>query len=131
MEPVLGGRDDRSVAGSQIGTTYSRNGARPWRTGRLAGLAAGDQVQLLPQWSPSLADGTTGLAEQLGAFQGDAAMEPVLGGRDDAVRADGPVADDGAAMEPVLGGRDDSAASKPPPRNQPAAMEPVLGGRDD
>jgi len=36
-----------------------------------------------------------------------------------------------AAMEPVLGGRDDQDLRDAAPREYPAAMEPVLGGRDD
>jgi len=36
-----------------------------------------------------------------------------------------------AAMEPVLGGRDDLPGSSCLPPAHRAAMEPVLGGRDD
>jgi len=107
MEPVLGGRDDPPLGKPSRALQSCRNGARPWRTGRLAGLAANDAVQLLPQWSPSLADGTTPLRPPALRRAKSAAMEPVLGGRDDPGRnrrRDGPVH---AAMEPVLGGRDD------------------------
>jgi len=43
-----------------------------------------DRVCLVqPQWSPSLADGTTRLPLAVRPQQLRAAMEPVLGGRDD------------------------------------------------
>jgi len=60
MEPVLGGRDDTKPGATPSVSSISRNGARPWRTGRhdRIGHAGGD---------------------------GEAAMEPVLGGRDDNV----------------------------------------------
>jgi len=58
MEPVLGGRDDATL----YTIPQAANG---------------------PQWSPSLADGTTLLwVDEFGAIT-RAAMEPVLGGRDD------------------------------------------------
>jgi len=86
-----------------------------------------------------------------------AAMEPVLGGRDDHRRVDRDGRHRLAAMEPVLGGRDDDYLDYNPSREavgrrngarpwrtgrhrrvgpghgdeQGAAMEPVLGGRDD
>jgi len=40
-------------------------------------------VMTLPQWSPSLADGTTRNRYRLPVPVPEAAMEPVLGGRDD------------------------------------------------
>jgi len=83
MEPVLGGRDDRDDGVNEVGCIFRRNGARPWRTGRPPRLArlsrfassrngarpwrtgrpsvsppAWDR-RPAPQWSPSLADGTT------------------------------------------------------------------------
>jgi len=82
MEPVLGGRDDFACS-SCLSFSTRRNGARPWRTGRRLMLAADgvpvdaamepvlggrDDAQSIadalhdcpePQWSPSLADGTT------------------------------------------------------------------------
>jgi len=86
---------------------------------------------MLPQWSPSLADGTTLQAVIAGKQPPAAAMEPVLGGRDDPPDWEAPFGDHVAAMEPVLGGRDDSVGpvGQQPPAD--AAMEPVLGGRDD
>jgi len=60
-----------------------RNGARPWRTGRLTVIICGPAMGVEPQWSPSLADGTTHLGEAAPVHQHRAAMEPVLGGRDD------------------------------------------------
>jgi len=41
------------------------------------------RMQNLPQWSPSLADGTTERTTMATTRDGRAAMEPVLGGRDD------------------------------------------------
>jgi len=63
MEPVLGGRDDQAY------------------------YAARDLHAIAPQWSPSLADGTTGLRLPAAVDRDRAAMEPVLGGRDDRARA--------------------------------------------
>jgi len=113
------------------GTTRCRNGARPWRTGRRfaydAAKLAGNQPQWSrpwrtgrpgaraaaggaiyePQWSPSLADGTTcGIMGGVSKEQ-PAAMEPVLGGRDDLPAGESRSCTYAAAMEPVLGGRDD------------------------
>jgi len=157
-----------------------RNGARPWRTGRPVGLNE-DEARLLmpqwspsladgttlalallvidqgmPQWSPSLADGTTRHRQDPGRRPGQAAMEPVLGGRDDPCELMNLSHCSWAAMEPVLGGRDDEHRGGPgggehhgrngarpwrtgrrgrprpgPATGIPAAMEPVLGGRDD
>jgi len=83
MEPVLGGRDDRLTLDHSSGT------------------------QLVPQWSPSLADGTTPRRVMGDPGRGLAAMEPVLGGRDDSGKSDCCRYRTVAAMEPVLGGRDD------------------------
>jgi len=83
MEPVLGGRDDAPLVSVSCTPTP-------------------------PQWSPSLADGTTRLAALLRGVPRAAAMEPVLGGRDDLGDHPGLVDPGAAAMEPVLGGRDDS-----------------------
>jgi len=66
MEPVLGGRDDPSRIRPCACAIWSRNGARPWRTGRLPGLGAYCRPAYPPQWSPSLADGTTGRARRRG-----------------------------------------------------------------
>jgi len=60
MEPVLGGRDDAA--------------------GHVPVLRPGYP----PQWSPSLADGTTPPDVVRTEILCQAAMEPVLGGRDDA-----------------------------------------------
>jgi len=84
-----------------------------------------------PQWSPSLADGTTRPARCGDGRAGVAAMEPVLGGRDDLAFLPRRAHDVQAAMEPVLGGRDDSGNPARTSSVGPAAMEPVLGGRDD
>jgi len=62
---------------------------------------------LQPQWSPSLADGTTAKAAPGPDWSADAAMEPVLGGRDDHSPIRWRWETISAAMEPVLGGRDD------------------------
>jgi len=83
MEPVLGGRDDGSwpLYGDCAG--LCRNGARPWRTGRRGKGTRDSWPGEMPQWSPSLADGTTIAAAGAGRGIPVAAMEPVLGGRDD------------------------------------------------
>jgi len=92
-----------------------------------------------PQWSPSLADGTTPEHRPQLVQLHWAAMEPVLGGRDDpahgrrtAARRPGrngarpwrtgrrapiiylPKWSGRAAMEPVLGGRDDTSETSAP-----------------
>jgi len=84
MEPVLGGRDDarRGLAGiprsgdgrngarpwrtgrrpcssRNASASGGRNGARPWRTGRPVRCPEAISARTKPQWSPSLADGTT------------------------------------------------------------------------
>jgi len=132
MEPVLGGRDDAGTAGGTLalgvppqwspsladGTTghgqkvvrhpsHCRNGARPWRTGRRDGTIPAP-VTITPQWSPSLADGTTSTRPYGALLSYEAAMEPVLGGRDDSPHTGYPKFVRNAAMEPVLGGRDDA-----------------------
>jgi len=131
MEPVLGGRDDSAPAttpGSRSsrpqwspsladGTTLTggssgtsppgRNGARPWRTGRPYLQLSQSLSGIAPQWSPSLADGTTMAPGGTGTAVTGAAMEPVLGGRDDGELCRGYRLFRVAAMEPVLGGRDD------------------------
>jgi len=156
MEPVLGGRDDSSSTPGRRSRRAGRNGARPWRTGRPGCWGRAPEPGQRPQWSPSLADGTT--TEVIAGPNADitAAMEPVLGGRDDPGKPSGPGRHGGAAMEPVLGGRDDPAGdlglglaaqgrngARPWRTGRPgnrriaadgggvAAMEPVLGGRDD
>jgi len=58
MEPVLGGRDDVTMTPMRA-SSPGRNGARPWRTGRLAQADLVYTFRTPPQWSPSLADGTT------------------------------------------------------------------------
>jgi len=155
MEPVLGGRDDRPGQEPRRRRCGCRNGARPWRTGRLERGWLKFRVRDGPQWSPSLADGTTIMTEPGTVTITLAAMEPVLGGRDDPALstlpgascspqwspslADGTTvgvgADGGfhvlAAMEPVLGGRDDGRRRVQIDEAEHAAMEPVLGGRDD
>jgi len=156
MEPVLGGRDDAASSGVSSraaampqwspsladGTTgmliptpsphrTCRNGARPWRTGRLAGGGSCSPPRCKPQWSPSLADGTTVQARGRHPQLRVAAMEPVLGGRDDQRRDGAAGLGVRAAMEPVLGGRDDCVPCRQEPPEYSAAMEPVLGGRDD
>jgi len=83
MEPVLGGRDDPALSGSAPRLRVRRNGARPWRTGRLFGCRDHPSTILVPQWSPSLADGTTPGPVRPEHPLSPAAMEPVLGGRDD------------------------------------------------
>ncbi len=83
MEPVLGGRDDTGPAGCSLTTVSCRNGARPWRTGRPDRPRGCGWPGARPQWSPSLADGTTAGAARPGPDVDHAAMEPVLGGRDD------------------------------------------------
>jgi len=60
MEPVLGGRDDVATRAAYNLVKPSRNGARPWRTGR-PGPTGTCAPEAWPQWSPSLADGTTSL----------------------------------------------------------------------
>jgi len=83
MEPVLGGRDDgqqKYVAGV--------SGDAPQWSPSLADGTTGEHVarqhqRCVPQWSPSLADGTTGARAPAGTDVLGAAMEPVLGGRDD------------------------------------------------
>jgi len=130
MEPVLGGRDD-GPTGRRAGPSPGRNGARPWRTGRLAVIQQIVQAPPEPQWSPSLADGTTCCRRSVPRLPRAAAMEPVLGGRDDSVRLGAGARRDQAAMEPVLGGRDDADRRMADGPAIPAAMEPVLGGRDD
>jgi len=121
MEPVLGGRDDRRRGPSFRRAGPCRNGARPWRTGRpcgatgepsgflppqwspsladgtTSGVAGVKGEQLEPQWSPSLADGTTVLIDRPAGGSAQAAMEPVLGGRDD---ADDPCASPPAPAKP-------------------------------
>jgi len=131
MEPVLGGRDDGTFTSRTPTARWRRNGARPWRTGRLR-YRLSDRVAYhrrngarpwrtgrpcrrqwaascetgrngarpwrtgrrvvalvrrlrgsVPQWSPSLADGTTRQGHPGLLARRDAAMEPVLGGRDD------------------------------------------------
>jgi len=89
------------------------------------------RICCLPQWSPSLADGTTVRDRRRPEGPQGAAMEPVLGGRDDVRRGRATAVAGFAAMEPVLGGRDDLARTRAPHQHRQAAMEPVLGGRDD
>ncbi len=60
-----------------------RNGARPWRTGRPTPAGSMNSKLAEPQWSPSLADGTTRTTSRKAEQPVLAAMEPVLGGRDD------------------------------------------------
>jgi len=86
MEPVLGGRDDPAAAEPTRSGRSRRNGARPWRTGRQVLAAQIQQESGWPQWSPSLADGTTPQPSLRLDQHVRAAMEPVLGGRDDARR---------------------------------------------
>jgi len=109
MEPVLGGRDDLRKHCIPCRGASGRNGARPWRTGRRPATIDGVTTVLVPQWSPSLADGTTIVDRAPLTPDQKAAMEPVLGGRDDAAHPAGPSRHGGAAMEPVLGGRDDES----------------------
>jgi len=59
MEPVLGGRDDLPPGFRTLNSLPGRNGARPWRTGRPVRQSPRDDAPTSPQWSPSLADGTT------------------------------------------------------------------------
>jgi len=84
MEPVLGGRDDARGPAERPAREARRNGARPWRTGRRAAALLPYVKDNPPQWSPSLADGTTGDGAARIPGAEVAAMEPVLGGRDDA-----------------------------------------------
>ncbi len=157
MEPVLGGRDDAMSAPPATAVASGRNGARPWRTGRPAAYLPGSPTPHRPQWSPSLADGTTSRVPRGGPAGCRAAMEPVLGGRDDlastaptAARSRGR---NGArpwrtgrhglpwGYVTVIFTRRNGArpwrtgrrAGRPAGdrARQPAAMEPVLGGRDD
>ncbi len=145
----------RHLPGWRHARNHCRNGARPWRTGRPEAKAAVAQygeaamepvlggrdddpalvavpVTVEPQWSPSLADGTTGQAAARYEVQADAAMEPVLGGRDDQ-RTRGSA---GAARRGRNGARPWRTGRRAVARllrrqHQEAAMEPVLGGRDD
>jgi len=160
MEPVLGGRDDRHPPASPVRPVPRRNGARPWRTGRRQQLLDLRVQVEQPQWSPSLADGTTGARDRAIGPGHPAAMEPVLGGRDDAPA--GPVT--ARRRRPRRNGARPWRTGRPPPvlstrhasvmpQWSPsladgttadvlrsgrlghelghAAMEPVLGGRDD
>jgi len=85
MEPVLGGRDDAIALarglgwlhGPQWSPSLADGTTSPWESAPASHAAA-------PQWSPSLADGTTANYRVLAASVCYAAMEPVLGGRDDA-----------------------------------------------
>jgi len=156
MEPVLGGRDDSPTALPGRTSASSRNGARPWRTGRHCDLGYGQELRVKPQWSPSLADGTTSIISRGICVSRYAVMEPVLGGRDDPelmiVGSGQTVRRNGA--RPWRTGRRAHGPRRPHRRRQPqwspsladgttrsadaagrrpglAAMEPVLGGRDD
>jgi len=155
MEPVLGGRDDGRCAPRPRVRHRGRNGARPWRTGRPDHSApachrgagrngarpwrTGRHPGLHPPPAPGLGrngarpwrTGRPGL--HLPGLRRPvlAAMEPVLGGRDDAAGVRAAAVRCQAAMEPVLGGRDDAARRRRRGGQQHAAMEPVLGGRDD
>jgi len=132
MEPVLGGRDDASRTRVLRAINACRNGARPWRTGRRPGiLEYYPTAGAGPQWSPSLADGTTVRGTIIPYCNHPAAMEPVLGGRDDPPVKRACPEMVAAAMEPVLGGRDDLPGRESRSCTYAAAMEPVLGGRDD
>jgi len=83
MEPVLGGRDDPPSRLAAWRSTCCRNGARPWRTGR-------------PRRS----------SRPRRSGRGRNGARPWRTGRL-ATLAVEHVANDAAAMEPVLGGRDD------------------------
>jgi len=95
MEPVLGGRDDlaggaAAVSSVNLPTIAYRlpSWVRPqWSPSLADGTTqAGRERRAAiarPQWSPSLADGTTRVIRVLHEDQLLAAMEPVLGGRDD------------------------------------------------
>jgi len=130
MEPVLGGRDDLGARAGTWSGYRSRNGARPWRTGRRHVITA---VTLCRRSRNGARPWRTGRHVFATAYDRHlaAAMEPVLGGRDDCAGTTTPRAARRAAMEPVLGGRDDSACPQSGGLLAGAAMEPVLGGRDD
>jgi len=78
MEPVLGGRDDRNQCSPVCENRDCRNGARPWRTGRPVRRRAALLGWAPPQWSPSLADGTTKAAAQPPALPPSPQWSPSL-----------------------------------------------------
>ncbi len=133
MEPVLGGRDDVQVL-NDIGF----QGIMPQWSPSLADGTTGLYLEgqpvspAQPQWSPSLADGTTAQRRIRQLRGGAAAMEPVLGGRDDNARAGPAAAGDTCrnGARPWRTGRRRVRAADHPVALR-AAMEPVLGGRDD
>ncbi len=156
MEPVLGGRDDTHSRCPIHRRARCRNGARPWRTGRLGRGSGSGPARPQPQWSPSLADGTTAITAEILLNGVWPQWSPSLADgttrrsrRPPCPRRSGPqwspsladgttvtrlavtVGDVRAAMEPVLGGRDDPPFFGGSDLPRLAAMEPVLGGRDD
>jgi len=113
--PVLGGRDDGATMCLAMSASTGPQWSPSLADGTTLPQTAGALRDEAPQWSPSLADGTTRLAPRGDARPRSlAAMEPVLGGRDDRTGQDGTRGGyHVAAMEPVLGGRDDSRTSAP------------------
>jgi len=107
MEPVLGGRDDGRGVVSHRCSPSRRNGARPWRTGRRPLSLPPRHHKRQPQWSPSLADGTTFSLNTEAWGMGQPQWSPSLADGTTRRLPRGANPDAHAAMEPVLGGRDD------------------------
>jgi len=84
-----------------------RNGARPWRTGRLVMMAPMPPARAWPQWSPSLADGTTSWDEHQKVSHPRPQWSPSLADGTTSASIASRAGVPAAAMEPVLGGRDD------------------------